>query len=129
MAEFRFTKNEEAALKEQLDHWKKILNWYIAPIVYGASFSAIPAKGYREIIGWLAVFVIASAYIVAREKFPAILSDLKSKDKTYREEIIYRGVVSYYFGWPGIIKHFGLYFFSVVSLAIILSGLLERLGL
>jgi hypothetical protein len=130
MAEFRLTKKEETDLKEQFERWKTIMNWRIAPLAFAAVIAAIPVEKYRIVICCLGLSVITGAYIVARNEFPKVFSGLQSKqNRTFREEIIFKGVSSYYFGLTSMIKHFAPFLCSVMPLIFVLFGGIERLGL
>jgi uncharacterized membrane protein YfcA len=129
MEEFKLKPKDQEALKSQLAVWKKWLNLFVAPLAFSGAGAALAEKEYRAWLSWLTIIFLGAIYVYARHEFPKIIEELRKKERTFREEIVYRGIVSYYFGWPSILKHFPVYFVSVVFLAAVASGVFEKLGI
>jgi hypothetical protein len=130
MAEFRLTKPDEKKLVEQFEKWKNIFNWRIAPLAFGALLAAVSVPDYRRLICALGLIAMIGAWFVAKHEFPKILDDLRKKtDRTFREEILLKGISSYYFSTLNMFKHFGAYLASAVPLAFVMAGTLEKIGL
>ena len=121
MPEFRLTKKEEEQLQVQFEYWKKQLNFKVAPLIIAASLGAFVAPDYREPIAYIGIFILIAAFIAVKNHFPSIFQELGAKkaERTFREEIIYRGIASYYFSFKRNLVHFPLYFLSVCLLVIV----------
>jgi hypothetical protein len=116
MPEFRLTKNEEAELQSQFERWKHRLNWHIAPLIFGIGITGIVSPDYRKLIGYIGMAVLAAAFLAVKNYFPSVFQSLREKNRTYKEEIIYRGIASYYFSVKNMIKHFPVYFLAIFIL-------------
>jgi hypothetical protein len=127
--QFRLTAAEEEQLKTQFEAWKNRLNWYVAGPVLGIAIAAIPLPDYRRLLSWLGVVVLLAAFVAAKNQFPAIFKELRDKNRTYKEDIIYRGIGSYYFSLKNSLRHFPMYMVAVILLTSNLFNVPAMFGL
>jgi hypothetical protein len=123
MPEFRLTKNEEVELDKQFEEWKQKINFYVGPPVLSVAVTAFASPSMRLVLGWLGLLVLIAAFVAIKRKFPIIFKELRSKDRSYKEEIIYRGIGSYYFSLKRSLIHFPLYILAVFLLIAALANM------
>ena len=129
MPQFRLTAAEEEKLQAQFEEWKTKLNWYVATPVLAIGVAGIPLPEYRRILGWIGVIVLIAAFVAAKSHFPSLFKELRDKNRTYKEEIIYRGIGSYYFSFKNTLRHFPMYMIAVILLTSILFDVPAMFGL
>jgi len=87
------------------------------------------SQEYREFIGYTGLVILLAAFLAVKNHFPSVFKSLKDKNRTYKEEIIYRGIASYYFSLKNMTIHFPLYIAAVVLLVANIANLPKIWGL
>ncbi|MCL1051882.1 hypothetical protein L2755_19960 [Shewanella abyssi] len=129
MPQFRLTKTEEEKLSEQFEKWKSVLNWKVAPAVIACGLAALPLPEYRLLIGIVGFFVLFATFVAVKNHFPSIFKELRLKERSFKEEIIYRGISSYYFSFKRSFRHFPVYWVAIVLLTGALADIPSLIGL
>ena len=120
--EFHLTDEQLETIKEEVAKWQEFLNLTVGTLAFTMAIGILGLKTQRF---WALVAFCFLVILVFpnMKRWPPTLNALKTKKlRSEREEIIYAGLMSRFFGIWALLKNFGAYWFGVGTLVAVVAG-------
>ncbi|MFT5815618.1 MAG: hypothetical protein ACI9VT_003392 [Psychroserpens sp.] len=126
---FTLSKKWKTELENQFKVWKRNINLTLAPLVLVFVVPALMSPTYRSLLSFLGIIALIGGFLCIKDLFPKIIKDLREKERSYTDDIIYRGISSYYFGFFRSFKDFPIYWISIILLIACLADVPSSYGI
>lgn len=112
-------------LEQQIDKWANFLNSYVAPIGFSMGIGCLSLQRPRD-YAFICMSFLALVVLTGGKEYLSIIMNLRKKQRTAEEDIIYRGIMSRYFNLKTSVTTFSAFWVAGLFLAMIFSGILKN---
>lgn len=112
-------------LESEMERWREHLNLTVGILTYTVGLACLGLR-MPSLYAGISFIFISLIGISGAKYFPPMVRALRDKQRTTEEDIVYRGIMSKYFGLFPALKTVPVFFFSWIFLGLIMAGVIKN---